>query len=107
MKERKIRGGRQNKWSNKNNQSFEINARTVSVLKNLLARYGLDFRRIGRRLRLEESRVHEIIVEVERWNYRVVEDALRVFAGRQKAKGRGLKRGKHGVLPLEYFLTAF
>lgn len=106
MKERKIRGGRQCEWPCKDGISLEINLRIISIIRRSLTRFGLDFKKIGKTLHMREDRVHKIIVEIEKFNYTIIEKALRVFMTRQRAKGKGLKKREHGLLPLEYYLTA-
>jgi len=107
MKEREIRGGRKNELSCKDDIHFEINTRTISLISRMLKRFGLNFKRIGVELHMTENKIHRIILEIEKFDYKIVEKALKAYLNRQKARGKVLKQRANGLMPLEYYLTAF
>ena len=107
MREQKFRGRSRFKLSYKDDEALEISICLISLISKVLRKFGLNFKRIGRYLHMKENKIHSIIVEIERFNYKIIEKALKVFVNKRTNKNKQFKRRTHGLFPLEFYLTEF
>ena len=99
------RSGKRRELTYNQENQVEISTKTISVICKLIRRVGLDFKKIGRALYIGESRAHQIVCEIEAFDYTIIERATKDFL--RTRRGRRILKEPKEIMPLEYYLTKF
>ena len=99
------RSGKRRELTYTQDNRIEVSTQTISIISKLIRRVGLDFKKIGKALYISENRAHQIVCEIESFDYRIIEKATSDFLKTRKGK-KIIKKPKE-IMPLEYYLTKF